>query len=179
MVKIVLITGAPGVGKSYFAHELAKERDCYSIISSDTVREIMRMSIPRTENSEVLHRSAILAGELGPDSEDKDLWGFQEQARMVKPGIEAVITQAIKQNRDTIIEGIHLIPGLFESDDSKYEIEHIVLTVSDSKIHEKRIAGQGDNRSTYKLDNFTKARKFQDYLRELANQNNAEIIENV
>jgi 2-phosphoglycerate kinase len=178
-MKITLITGAPGVGKSYFAEKLAKERGCYSVISSDTVREIMRVSIPRTENSEVLHRSAILAGELAPDGEDQYLWGFQEQARMVKPGIEAVITQAIKQNRDTIIEGIHLIPGLFESDDSKYELEHIVLTVSDSKIHEQRIVGQGDNRSSYKLENFTKARKFQDYLRELAKQNNTEVIENI
>lgn len=175
-MKVILITGAPGTGKSTIAMHLAKKMGIYQLIGTDTIREILRKCLPE-KNFPSLHTSAILFCDQAPENEDKNIYGFQKQAEDVLVGVQAVIDRSIKENKDLIIEGIHLIPGLVKPKED-VEIINIVITVEDNDQHMKQLSGQGKNRSAYKIDNLSKARKFQDYLVIKAKENNIKIIVN-
>ena len=171
----MLIAGAPGSGKSTLALALAKKLGIHQLIGTDTIREVLRSCI-NADKCPTLHTSAILACDLAPKGSDKMTWGFERQAIDVKPGIDAVIKRAEKEGKDLILEGIHLLPGLYKIDDNTL---HILLTVPDEEQHLKQLIGQGNSRSTYKVDNFRKARAFQDYLSNKAREHDVLIIKNV
>jgi 2-phosphoglycerate kinase len=172
-MRIILIVGAPGSGKSTIARRLAEELGIYQLIGTDTIREILRQVIKKTD-CPTLHTSAILACENAPPNEDKMVWGFIKQAEDVKPGIKAVLERSIKENKDVIIEGIHPIPGLISDNDFK----QIVIKISSEKQHLKQLDAQGTHRSHYKIGNFKKARAFQDFLISEAKKFKATVIEN-
>ncbi len=172
-MSIIVLVGAPGTGKSTIALALAKQLHIHQSIGTDTIREIMRASIPK-DIAPTLHTSAIKAGEYAPPGEDTPIWGFIKQAGDVLPGIQAVVKRATKEKSDLIIEGIHPLPGTLTGED----LIHIVITVPSEEQHITQIAGQGEERSSYKIALFEKARAFQNYLIELAREHDALIVEN-
>jgi len=175
MARVILVTGSPGSGKSTVAHALAKKLGIYHVIGTDTIREILRACISK-EKCPTLHNSAIMLSDLAPHGEDKMIWGFKKQALDVKPGIDAVVKRSIKEGKDIILDGIHLIPGIIEKPKDAQYI-HIVLKVTDEERHIKQLTGQAESRSSYKIENLQKARAFQDYLLNMAKENNALVLE--
>ncbi len=173
----IFINGAPGTGKSTITKLLAKELGIYTTFGSDTIREILR-SNTTPESHPVLHTSAILACDWAPDGQDKMLWGFHEQAKDVKPGIMAILKRAQKEDFSFIIEGIHLYAEFFKQI-VEADVFHFTIAVPDPEEYKKRILGQSEDRSSYKLENFEKAVKFQEYLLEQAKTNNSHIINNI
>ena len=163
-MRIILICGAPGCGKSTFANNLAKEFSIQNVISTDIIRAIMR-SCTSKEQFPHLHSSTT--------SEEYDKTnsnGFVEQSKEMRVGIQSVIDRAVKENADLIIEGIHLIPGYFNIP-KEIDFRHILIIVQDEEKHKKQITGQGERRAKHKLEKFDKLRTFQDYLLNVANKN--------
>lgn len=158
----IIIVGAPGTGKSTLANELAKKLGITLALGTDTIREVLRRAI-EPEDSLTLHQSAITAVSSDPEYKNSLTWGFEQQAREVAPGIEAVLSRAHKEGYPLIIEGIHPIPGYFQAPQGM-AIKQIIVTVGDQNQHMDQIAGQGEARASYKLADFHKARAFQDYL---------------
>lgn len=54
-MKVIFITGAQGTGKSFISAELAKRLHIKEVMSTDTIRELLRTSIQRTPETEVLY----------------------------------------------------------------------------------------------------------------------------
>lgn len=177
MIKIIFIAGAPGSGKSTIASLVAKKLGIHQAVSTDAIREILRSAIPK-EKCPTLHTSAILACDDAPGGEDKMTWGFEEQARNVLPGIKAIVERSIKEKKDLILEGIHLIPGLVHIHNEDTLFRQFVLTVNSEEKHKIQLSGQGDSRSSYKISNFEKARAFQNLLIEKVHENKFIMIEN-
>ncbi len=179
-MRIVLVSGIPGAGKLYLAHQLAMRLQIYRLVSTDTVREIMRAALPRQEGNldrEVLHTSAILAPDLRPEHSHDPIWGFLKQAQLVRPGIDAVIKRSIKENESLVLEGVHLIPGDF-SFSPDVEWTHFLIKTNDEERYKKQLGRQGNERAHYKLDHLDRAYAFQDYLVQKAEDNNLQIITN-
>lgn len=176
MSRIILICGVPGSGKSGIARIIAKKFGVQFIVGTDIVREIVRSYTPK-EKLPVLHNSAILSDKYFKNTKDPILSAFIEQSKIVKPGMEAVIRRSIKEGKDLIMEGIHLIPGILEI--KNVEIVHFVLNIECEKLHKRQLEGQGNHRSWYKIENMEKARHFQKYLVEQARKYNIEIVDKV
>jgi len=161
-MRIIFIVGAQGTGKSYISTELSKKLNIENIISTDKIRGSLRTNTKRTPETEILHRSSVLTDPV-PEAKRPDVRGIKLQAGYLKKYIVAHIEQAKKDNVDIIIEGIHLLPGRIDID-PEIDFTHIILYVRDEEKHKNQICGQGEERSTYKLKNFSRIRNFQDYL---------------
>jgi 2-phosphoglycerate kinase len=175
---VILLGGSDGTGKSTIGIELAKLLDISTQIGTDMIREVMRSCVSE-KMLPVLHTSAILAADLAPvHYKYPEIYGFIEQARQMTGAIESIIRRAIVEQRDVIIDGVHLLPGIIQADKAKVRLHHFIIIVSDSEEHKLRILGQGEHRSRYKITNFVRGRAFQQYLTEQAIGNGCHVVQN-
>ena len=65
-----------------------------------------------------LHYSSFEAAEglkipmPDPDDEDRALYGFIQQAGQVAVGANAIVERAVLEGLSTVVEGVHVVPGL-------------------------------------------------------------------
>lgn len=102
---LVLIAGTTGVGKSTTAVKIASEHSFSRLLSTDAIREIMRV-VDTTENH-ALHRSSFSRGESGDAVLD-----WQDTCKTVEVGILATIERARREGIDLVLEGVHLEPSI-------------------------------------------------------------------
>lgn len=100
---LMLIAGATGVGKSTTAVKVANHHSFARLISTDAIREIMRVC--DSEHSVALHRSSFSRGAAGDAVID-----WQDTCKAVEPGILATIERAHREGIDLILEGVHIEP---------------------------------------------------------------------
>ncbi len=171
---IIALGGVPGVGKSTIATRLAVRLGITQVVTTDTIREVLRTVIPETVLAE-LHTSTyervpeIHPGEpLAPS--------FPRQARAVAAAATAVATRAIKERRNLILEGVHLIPGKLRSAFTTHLCRPIVveflLVLQDEELHRAflthRIHGEPARGGERHLQHFGVIRELQSALREMA-----------
>lgn len=178
---IILLGGATGVGKSTLATELAFRLGIRTIIGTDTVREVMRKIISK-DLLPSIHTSSFLAWkELRnlPKGVDPLIYGFESQVRYVTVGINAVVERSYKEGFNTIIEGIHLVPGYVSLNDRSFMY---LITVKNSEALEARFyerARYSLRPAEYYVKNIDNIMRIQEYLIEKAKEYGIPIIENV
>jgi 2-phosphoglycerate kinase len=101
---LVLIAGATGVGKSTTAVKVANEHSFARLLSTDAIREIMR--VVDTSDNAALHRSSFSKGESGDAVLD-----WQDTCKAVEAGVQATIERAQREGIDLILEGVHIEPS--------------------------------------------------------------------
>ena len=84
-----MIAGTSGVGKSTVGMGLAAARQVPRILSTDSIREIMRAVMPVDEDHSALHRSSFSMGEVGDPVRD-----WLDASAAVRPGIDAVLERS-------------------------------------------------------------------------------------
>ncbi len=113
---ILLLGGAAGVGKTSIALEVAHRLGIGRVLSTDSIRQIMRLMLS-PDLAPALHGSSFDAyshfppGALG---EDPLLESFRAQTATVSVGVRASIERAIEENASTIIDGVALFPGAID-----------------------------------------------------------------
>ncbi|WP_087035836.1 2-phosphoglycerate kinase [Thermococcus litoralis] len=178
---IILLGGATGVGKSTLATELAFRLGIRTVIGTDTVREVMRKIISK-ELLPAIHTSSFLAWrELRnlPKDVDPLIYGFESQVRYVTVGINAVVERSYKEGFNTIIEGIHLVPGYVTLNDRSFMY---LITVKNSEALEARFyerARYSLRPAEYYVKNIDNIMHIQEYLIEKAKEYGIPIIENI
>lgn len=178
---IILLGGATGVGKSTLATELAFRLGIRTVIGTDTVREVMRKIISK-ELLPAIHTSSFLAWrELRnlPKDVDPLIYGFESQVRYVTVGINAVVERSYKEGFNTIIEGIHLVPGYVSLNDRSFMY---LITVKNSEALEARFyerARYSLRPAEYYVKNIDNIMHIQEYLIERAKEYGIPIIENI
>ncbi|ACS89227.1 MULTISPECIES: 2-phosphoglycerate kinase [Thermococcus] len=178
---IILIGGATGVGKSTLATELAFRLGIRTVIGTDTIREVMRKMI----NKELLpsiHTSSFLAWkELKnlPRNVDPLIYGFETQVRYTSVGINAVIERSYKEGFNTIIEGIHLVPGYVSLNDRSfmYLISLKSPDALEARFYER--AHYSLRPAEYYIKNIEEIIHIQEYLIKKAREYEIPIIENI
>ncbi len=184
---IILIGGATGVGKSIIATVISNRLNIARVTSTDAIREVMRASV-----SEKLIRplrgssySAYQYLALPPSGVNPVILGFREQVMAVTVGIEAIINRSIEEKYDTIIEGAHVVPGYLDMEKYKDKalIEHIIVSVDNMEIHKEHFRKrtfetQGSRPIQKYIKHIDKIRVIQEYIEELAEKNNATVIDN-
>jgi len=187
---LVLLGGMPGTGKSTVATGLANSLGVVRTQSTDMLREVMRILIPR-RLSPLLHTSSFAAGGAVDNDEihalkDEDhlLYGFQRQSELVEVACQAVLQRALNERVSMIIEGVHIRPTLLqhiEADDAV--IVPFALCVLDresliSRIKGRRVRTQQRRAARY-LEKFDDIWQLQSALLSEADGADIQIIDNL
>jgi len=187
---LLLICGTVGTGKSTIATEIAHVLDIVRIQSTDMLREVMRMMIPR-RLLPILHTSSFNAWQSLPIQDiadrDKDQLvadGYRSQADLLAVSCEAVLQRAIEECIPMILEGVHAHPEIVGRlpADSGAIVVHVTLAVFKAKELKSRLRGRGvtvpQRRAKRYLNKFDSIWSLQSFLLSEADRCEVPIITN-
>lgn len=189
---IVLIGGATGVGKSTIAARVANRLGVVRIISTDSIREVMRAFFSESLMP-AIHYSSYEAAQavripLGTDL-DSHIVGFMEQVEMVNVGVLAVLDRAIKEHTSLVVEGVHIVPGMLASADVDERMDEalflpMVLSVDDPDLHLSHFLVREQETSGRRmmaryLSRFSEIRRIQEFVLERAGSEGTLVVDNV
>ncbi len=172
---VLVLGGATGTGKSSLATDIAFRLGISRITSTDAVRQVMRAFFA-SELMPALHFSSFEAGEglripmPDPDAEDRALYGFIQQAEQVAVGANAIIERAVMEGLSTVVEGVHLVPGLVAPErHHNAVVVQVMLAISDEDAHQAHFLlrdyeTDGGRAMDRYLERFGEIRRIQDYL---------------
>ena len=185
---MLLIGGATGTGKSTLATEIAYRLGISRITSTDAVRQVMRTSFA-PELLPALHYSSFEAGDAlkipmpDPDAGDRALYGFIQQAEQVAVGANAIIDRAVMEGLSTVVEGVHLVPGLVDPDrHQRAVVVQVMLAIMSEEAHQSHflmrdLESSGRRVMERYLRRFGEIRRIQDYLVGQAERTGVPVIE--
>jgi 2-phosphoglycerate kinase len=188
---VILIGGAPGVGKSTLAAELAYRLGIPRLVSSDSLRQALR-SLISPELSPALHRSSfsaweaeLLPGERASAAPERKrvIRGFQRQVQQLATALFAVVSRNIEESTSVVLEGIHLVPGFTPVERfSGATVVELVFVVSDPEVHRNHFStreAKTDARRSSKnyLEHFAEIRILQDFILGRAEEEGVPVIE--
>ena len=185
---IMLVGGATGSGKSTVASQVAHRLGITRITSTDLIRQVMRAFFS-PELMPVLHHSSFdvpIGSGMLPEqaAHELGLLGFIEQARQVCVGAQAILERAERERMSTLIEGVHLIPGLLEHARlHRCAVVEIVVCIDDASTHRshftmRSLQTDGSRPVDNYLRNFDRIRDIQNYLVAQAERREVPVIEN-
>lgn len=177
---IILIGGTTGVGKSTVAVEAAHRLAITRVVSTDSIREVMR-TIFSKDLMPALYESSYLAYRAlrfpYPSLVDPLISGFREQASVVAVGVQAVIDRSVREATHTVIEGIHVAPGYVNIDIPRRRavVVPIIMVAEDPVQHKShfyiRDVETSGVRSVEKYQKyFENIRRIGGYIEELADE---------
>jgi 2-phosphoglycerate kinase len=181
---IILLSGAPGVGKSTLASLLASRLGIHRVIATDAIRHVIRAFFSHDFMPVVHYSSFEAARALDADEAegaDPDIVGFTRQAQAVRTGVMAIVDRACQEGTPMVVEGVHLVPGLINGELRGRCIPvQAVLTVSDEELHRGHFSlrGGAERPADRYLDRFHQIRKLQDYLVTRADARGVPVIDN-
>jgi 2-phosphoglycerate kinase len=184
---VILVGGTTGVGKSTLATQIAHRLGITRVVSTDTVRQVMRAFFAPDLMPEIQYSSFEAAAGVRiplPDWSDADEAGFIEQAKSIAVGVNAVVDRAITEGQRTIIEGVHIVPGFLDrSRWSQAVVVEVVLAITDEERHRSHFyvrewETDGIRPLRRYLQSFAKIRKIQDYILTQAAKQGVPALEN-
>lgn len=114
---IILLGGSSGTGKTTLANALVQELGLAHHLSTGFVREAVSAVLP-PRKAKLLAGFSFdawnLRGDIDDLSENRVLNGAIAQTRLLKPAIDACISRSEREGASLVMEGTHLIPGMFE-----------------------------------------------------------------
>jgi 2-phosphoglycerate kinase len=178
---VLAIAGAPGVGKSTVATRLAMRLEITRIVTTDTIREVLRTVIPDTVLPE-LHASSFQLIDLAAAD---PFAGFDRQGSSVAAATKAVVARLCVEQRSSVVEGIHAMPGYLTRAVSDHPTEPVVIerliVEPDAELHRERLTHRsrteplrGGQRG---LAEFPTIRAIQDHLVEAADASGVTVVE--
>lgn len=167
---VVMIGGTTGVGKSTLATMLAARLGITRVIATDVVRQVLRAFFTH-EAMPSVHSSAFEAGGVA---------GFRRQAARVATGIEAIVQRAADEAKPVVVEGVHLVPGMFEEGlHGRCVPVQALLVVEDEDLHRGHFSHRRGGRPPERyLAHFREIRALQDHLVACAHDADVAAIDN-
>ena len=165
---VICLSGAPGVGKSTMATRLSLRLGIERIVTTDSVREVLRTVMPNSVLPD-LNASSFERTEGFPL--DSHQGGFALQMRIVTGAIASVARRSVEEGRSVILEGVHLLPGAVRRQLKEDGLDAIVverlLTLVDEDLHRAqwRRRSSGDSGDGRDYDEFARLRVLQGELR--------------
>jgi 2-phosphoglycerate kinase len=182
---IVLIGGTTGVGKSTVATEIAHRLGITRIVSTDSIRQVMRGIFSRDLMPAIYESSFSAWRGLRvpvPQGANPLIVGFREQTAVVATGIVSLIERAVIEGVSMIVEGIHLVPGYIEP--SQFEgarVVQLVIAVDDEEAHRSHfyirdVRTEGRRAFEKYKANFDNIRQLGTYIESLAHEHGTPIV---
>ncbi len=183
---ILLLGGTSGVGKSSLALEVARRLSIGRVLSTDSIRDVMRVMLS-DDLVPTLHVSSFEAHSrlTRPvrDGTDPVVEGFIEQSRTVSVGVRAVIERAIAEGTSTVLDGVSIVPGLFDVEEWR-DRAHVFFLLAADEDRESlqshlvaRAHGRGARASERYVQNFREIFTIQEDLLERARLHSVPVVD--
>ena len=183
----LLVGGATGTGKSTIAAEIAHRLGITRVTSTDFVRQTMRAFfseefMPSVHYSSFEARLALTRAEE-EESGDAAILGFLDQTRNVLVGVRAALERAATERWSTVLEGVHLVPGMVSTEYPGAFVVQCIVAIEDESLHRSHFwirdhATEGLRALEKYLDALPQIREIQDYLVERARRHDVPVIVN-
>jgi 2-phosphoglycerate kinase len=181
---ILLLGGATGTGKTSLALEVAHRLGIGRVISTDSIRQVMRTMLS-PDLVPALHTSSFDAHVGMTDSGgDPVIDGFYGQATTVSVGVRGAMDRAISENCSLVMDGVSLLPGLIDLDEYHDQADIIFLVVAvldEDSMHDRfrsRAKESARRPSQRYLKNLDAIGKIQDHFLEAAERYGIPIVNN-
>ncbi len=168
---VLVLLGASATGKSILAMNLIQTLAASRIISTDSIRQILRSQTTEREQPELFCHTfqAHKYGQLGPDSLPVSVRGYLAQISLIKPSVLESVQRILDEGVSAIIEGVHLIPdsvrslrsGIIEVVIHPDRDTHFSMFVNKSKGSGLKTVSSDENLRSKEFD---MTREIQDYL---------------
>ncbi|HEY5549106.1 MAG TPA: hypothetical protein VIL17_05885 [Coriobacteriia bacterium] len=182
---IVLIGGTTGVGKSTIATEIAHRLGITRIVSTDSIREVMR-GIFSKDLMPAIYESSFNAWRglriPVPSGANPVIVGFREQTAVVTTGIKSLIERAVLEGVSMIVEGIHLVPGYIDPAEFRNaSVVQLIVTVDEEDAHRshfyiREVQTDGGRPLEKYRANFDNIRLLGHYIEELAAEHGTPLV---
>jgi len=182
---IVLIGGTTGVGKSTIATEVAHRLGITRIVSTDSIREVMR-GIFSKDLMPAIYESSFNAWRglrvPAPQGANPVIVGFREQTAVVTTGIKSLIGRSVVEGMSTVVEGIHIVPGYIDPDEfHDATVVQLIVTVDDEESHRshfyiREVQTDGDRPFERYRANFDNIRLLGHYIEDLAREHGTPLV---
>ncbi|CAD8112601.1 unnamed protein product [Paramecium primaurelia] len=176
---IILFGGTSGTGKSTASSILASRFGISTVLSTDSIRHIMRNFLSKEENP-VLFASTYEAGKTLPDlnisEQRRIIKGYKAQCELVQQRLEHVINTFDEKMDSIIIEGVHLTPIFMMKIMKKYKrVLPFAICIKKESKHKERFAVRSkymtlDSRHNKYVENFQNIRLIQKWFLEKADE---------
>jgi 2-phosphoglycerate kinase len=182
----ILLGGTSGVGKTSLAVEVAHRLGIARVLSTDSIRQIMRITLS-PDLVPALHASSYDAYKClppGPGRFDPVIEGFRAQAATVAVGIRASLDRAVAENSSLIVDGVSVVPGILPLEayaELAYLIFLVVGTLDEEVLRNRfaaRAIGAQERAAHRYLENFEAICKIQDHFLDLAERYDVPIVDN-
>lgn len=185
---VLLFGGAAGVGKSSLALEVAHRLGIGRVLSTDSIRQIMRITLSQ-DLVPALHASSFdawraLSGDGSTATEAEVIEGFRAQASTVAVGVRASIERALSENTSLILDGVSIVPGMVDLDGYAIHADVIFMMAAalDDDAFAARFQARGlDARARPPhryLEHLPAILRIQDHLLEQADRYDVPIVDN-
>lgn len=182
---VVLIGGTTGVGKSTIATEVAHRLGITRIISTDSIREVMRGIFSR-ELIPAIYESSFNAWRglrvPAPQGASPVIVGFREQASVVATGVKSLIERAVVEGVSMVLEGIHVAPGYIDPSQFKdASVVQLLIGVDDEEAHRshfyiREVQTEGMRPFERYRANFDNIRLLGHYVEDLAREHDVPVV---
>ncbi|MDF1540899.1 MAG: hypothetical protein P1Q69_18530 [Candidatus Thorarchaeota archaeon] len=138
---VIVLEGASGTGKSMLALDMIRNISATRIISTDTVRQVLRSTLSSEDHPELFCHTYQAHEKRQSGSKDLDpvVRGYLAQIELLSPVIEEMTKRVLTEGAETIIEGVHVLPGSL-SRLSKSVVEILINPNPDT--HERMFASK-------------------------------------
>jgi 2-phosphoglycerate kinase len=183
---ILLLAGAAGVGKTALAQEVAYRLGIPRVTSTDSIRQVMRIMLS-PELAPAIHASSYDAWQVVPGlaaAQDPIVEGFRAQATTVAVGVRAMVERSIAENTHMILDGVSILPGLFDPERYANDAHVIFLAVAtlDPVAYKGRFEARARvaaHRPPHRyLENLDAILRIQDHILQLAEDHGVPIVDN-
>jgi 2-phosphoglycerate kinase len=182
---IIMIGGTTGVGKSTIATEIAHRLGITRIVSTDSIRQVMR-GIFSKELMPAIYESSFNAWRglrvPVPHGANPVIVGFREQTAVVVTGIKSLVDRAVTEGVSMVIEGVHIVPGYIDASACcGARVVQLVITVDDEDAHRshfyiREVQTDGQRAFEKYRANFANIRLLGGYVEDLAKEHGISIV---
>ena len=181
---VILFGGATGTGKSSIAAEAAHRLGIRHVLSTDAIRQIMRLMFSH-DLLPAIHASSFQAWQEEGGGKSSVIEAFVEQSRRIIVGVRAILDRAIQERLSLIVEGVHLVPGMLplEEFQNRLHLVPVIVSTLKKKAHLSRFPAREEQSGQRSADRyrtyFSQIRTIQDYILEMADNHDIPIVESV
>ncbi len=180
---VLILEGASATGKSMLALDFIAHLSITRIISTDTVRQVLRGIHSPEEHPELYCHTyqAYKHRQAGPEGLNPIIRGYLAQCELMEPAIRAAVENLVREGAEGLVEGVHILPGslqdlspgILEILIHPEETAHRIMFLTKySASGLKTVSADGEIRE----NEFLATRQIQDHMAHIAKKNSVETV---